>query len=63
LSLQHNINAWCARPVSARAQADAALLDQICAIHTRSRGTYGVSRVHAELAAQGIHIGASASSG
>jgi putative transposase len=50
-------HAWCTRPVSARAQADAALLDRIRAIHTRSRGTYGVPRVHAELAAQGVHVG------
>jgi putative transposase len=50
-------HAWCTRPVSVRAQADAALLDQIRAIHTRSRGTYGVPRVHAELAAQGVHVG------
>ena len=26
-------------------------------IHDRSRGTYGAPRVHAELAAQGIHVG------
>ena len=50
-------HAWCTRPVSARAQTDAALLDQIRAIYTRSRGTDGVPRVHAELAAQGVHVG------
>jgi putative transposase len=49
--------AWCLRPASARAQADAVLLDAIRAIHTRSRGTYGVPRVHAELAAQGVYVG------
>jgi putative transposase len=49
--------AWCTRPVSARAQADAALLDEIRAIHDRSRGTYGVPRIHAELAAHGGHVG------
>src|SRR4029077_12170280 len=27
------------------------------AIHTRSRGTYGERRVHAELAALGVHVG------
>jgi putative transposase len=48
--------AWCIRPASARAQADAVLLDAIRAIHTRSRGTYGVPRVHAELAAQGVYV-------
>jgi transposase InsO family protein len=26
-------------------------------IHIESRGTYGAPRVHAELAAQGIHVG------
>ena len=33
--------AWQARPLSARAQSDRALLAQIRAIHERSRGTYG----------------------
>jgi len=37
------------RPPSARAVADAALLEQIRDIHARSRGTYGAPRVHAEL--------------
>jgi putative transposase len=49
--------AWCTRPASARAQADAALREQIRAIHERSRGTYGVPRIDAELAAQGVHVG------
>jgi putative transposase len=49
--------AWHHRPLSARAQADRVLLEQIRAIHARSRGTYGVPRVHAELAAQGVHVG------
>jgi putative transposase len=49
--------AWQSRPCSARAQADQALLAQIRTIHDRSRGTYGTPRVHAELAAQGVHIG------
>jgi putative transposase len=49
--------AWHHRPRSARAQADAVLIEQIRAIHVRSRGTYGAPRVHAELAAQGIHVG------
>jgi putative transposase len=48
---------WRERPLSARAQADAALSEQIRAIHERSRGTYGVPRVHAELAAAGLHVG------
>jgi putative transposase len=49
--------AWQHRPPSARAQADGALTEQIRAIHTRSRGTYGAPRIQAELAAQGTHVG------
>jgi putative transposase len=49
--------AWAVRPVSARATADVALMEQIRVIHTRSRGTYGERRVHAELAALGVHVG------
>jgi putative transposase len=49
--------AWQHRAPSARAQADAALTETIRAIHTRSRGTYGAPRVHAELAAQGVRVG------
>ena len=49
--------AWRQRPLSARARADVTLGAQIQAIHGRSRGTYGVPRVHAELAANGVHIG------
>lgn len=41
--------AWTSRPPSARAQADARLTARIAEIHERSRGTYGVPRVHAEL--------------
>jgi putative transposase len=41
--------AWASRRPSARAVADAALLEQIHDIHARSRGTYGAPRVHAEL--------------
>jgi len=40
---------WRDRPPSDRAVADAALHTQIVEIHTMSRGTYGVPRVHAEL--------------
>jgi transposase InsO family protein len=40
---------WCDRPPSLRAVADEALTVQIREIHARSRGTYGVPRVHAEL--------------
>jgi putative transposase len=42
--------AWRKRPPSARAVADAALSTSIRQIHTASRGTYGVPRIHAELA-------------
>ena len=49
--------AWQSRPLSGRAQADRGLLEQIRAVHDRSRGTYGAPRVHAELAAEGSHIG------
>jgi putative transposase len=49
--------AWRQRPISARARADVILGAQIPAIHTRSRGTCGVPRVHAELAAGGVHVG------
>ena len=49
--------AWMGRPASARAERDAELSDRIRAIHARSRGTYGVPRVHAELAAEQIAVG------
>lgn len=49
--------AWRTRPPSARSQADAALRERVVKIHTDSRGTYGVPRVHAELAADGVHCG------
>ena len=48
--------AWLGRPVSKRAQVDADLSDRIRAIHARSRGTYGVPRVHAELVAEKIAL-------
>lgn len=41
--------AWVGRPPSARALADRALTADIVSIHARSRGTYGVPRVYAEL--------------
>ena len=49
--------AWRKRPLSPRARADVELTAHIDAIHRASRGTYGAPRVHAELAALGIHIG------
>jgi putative transposase len=55
--LRSGYYAWQSRPLSARAQADRELLEQIRRIHDRSRGTYGAPRIHAELAAEGVHIG------
>jgi len=49
--------AWIDRAPSARAQADARLLERICDVHKRSRCTYGKPRVHAELAEQGVRVG------
>ncbi len=49
--------AWRDRPASARSQADTALLARIKTIHAASRKTYGVPRIHAELAAEGILVG------
>jgi len=49
--------AWCQRPPSPRARKDAELSLRMRAIHERSRGTYGVPRIHAELAAAGIQVG------
>jgi putative transposase len=49
--------AWRHRAPSARATRDGALLTQIRAIHRQSRATYGVPRVQAELAAQGLAVG------
>ncbi len=49
--------AWQQRPPSARAQADAVLTKSIRAIHERSRETYGMPRIHAELAAEGLLVG------
>jgi putative transposase len=49
--------AWRKRAPAARTRADAQLAEQIRTIHQSSRGTYGVPRVHAELAAAGIRCG------
>ncbi len=49
--------AWCTRPASKRATADADLLDRIRAFHARSRGTYGAPRVHKDLVVEQIAIG------
>ena len=46
--------AWCRREPSARSCVDEALGRRIVEIHAASRGTYGVPRIHAELAADGV---------
>ncbi len=49
--------AWQGREPSARSLADAALTERIGKIHEESRGTYGVPRVHFELAVEGVRVG------
>lgn len=49
--------AWANRPPSERARRDAGLTAEIRRIHERSRGTYGVPRVHAELRFEGTRCG------
>lgn len=49
--------AWYHRPVPQRERGDAQLAVQVVAAHTRSRGTYGSPRVHAELRARGVRVG------
>ena len=49
--------AWCKRPPSARARADAELSSRMPRFIRRSRGTYGAPRVHVELAGEGIQVG------
>jgi putative transposase len=49
--------AWQDRPPSPRTVADQALTEQIRTIHSRSRGTYGAPRIHAELRLDhGVHV-------
>ena len=49
--------AWRLRPECARVQRDCELSNKIRYIHAASKGVYGSPRVHAELAAQGVHVG------
>jgi putative transposase len=49
--------AWLDRAPSARAHSDTQLLARVRDIHKGSRDTYGMPRVHAELAEQGIRVG------
>jgi putative transposase len=50
-------HAWVKRRPSRRAATDGALMAEIRAAHAASRGTYGVPRIHAELAAKGVRAG------
>lgn len=45
------------RPPSERAKSNAVLTETIVGLHRRSRGTYGVPRIHADLAAEGQRVG------
>jgi len=49
--------AWRDRLECARVQRDRDLLEKIRSIHEASKGVYGSPRVHAELVAQGVHVG------
>ena len=48
---------WQRRPPSQRAMDDAVLSERIRTIHTDSHQTYGMPRVRAELADQGVRVG------
>jgi putative transposase len=48
--------AWRKRPPSKRALGDAVLQSEIEAIHRRSRATYGVPQIHAELHDDGTRV-------
>ncbi len=49
--------AWRDRPVSAHARANQHLMQEIRAVHARSRRTYGSPRVHAHLKLCGFQVG------
>ncbi|MBV1796612.1 IS3 family transposase [Siccirubricoccus sp. G192] len=49
--------AWLGRPLSARAEEDAALLRRIRTVHATSRQTYAALTVHAALRSAGIRHG------
>ena len=48
---------WLDRPAGARAQSNAVLLGRIEQVHQASDATYGMPRIHAELADQGLAVG------
>jgi putative transposase len=48
--------AWRSRGPSARSRSDAALAEKIRRFHARSRGTYGVPRIWADLAESGDRV-------
>lgn len=48
---------WLDRAPSARAVKDAELTEKIRAFHERSRGTYGVPRIHIDLVESGERVG------
>jgi putative transposase len=45
------------RPPSERATSDAVLTEKIVDLHQRSRGTYGMPRIHADLVEEGQRVG------
>jgi putative transposase len=48
---------WRARGPSARATADAALLQRVRAAYDKSDHTYGAPRIHRDLQDEGVHVG------
>ena len=50
-------HAWLKRGPAQRTRQDARLTERIRAVHTRSRGTYGAPRIHAELRDEGVRVG------
>ena len=58
LRVSHSgLHEWMDRPASARAKANAVLLEHIEQAHRASDATYGMPRIHAELTDQGMAVG------